>query len=293
MAVRKLDKFINDIVNKLFPALRESSMNLIMYNDPVYSSTTVNTYAGDLDDDRVRLEISSNHVELKDYVDDNAVFATIYYKGKGTKVGVLNLDDINECVGLIYATLYELGYRTKDDLEKEQKEKEEKKKAEEEKKKAEAQRKREERKVRQQAELVAQEDNEEPEEEFSPEEESKNSINEASKDFDLYLEKLQNINDTKSLMMANISFSNGENSFKVINVDMNYIDKETCLVITTGIKPRVKQEVTWDRAKNYLIKVTEKVTGIISIGASDPNGKDINIDDLKDDSDNVDLDINI
>ena len=118
MAVRKLDKFIDDIENKLFPALKESSMNLIMYNDPIYNSTTINTYAGDLDDDRIRLEISSNHVELKDYIDDNAVFATIYYKGKGSKVGVLNLDDINECVGLIYATLYDMGYRTQEDRDR-------------------------------------------------------------------------------------------------------------------------------------------------------------------------------
>ncbi len=290
MAVRKLDKFINDIVNKLFPALRESSMNLIMYNDPVYSSATVNTYAGDLGDDRIKMEISSNHVELKDYINDNAIFATIYWKGRGSKIGVLNLDDINECVGLIYATLYELGYRTNEDLEKEKKEKEEKLKAEENKKKAELEKKREERKAKQQAEINNQE---EPDEEISPEEESANSIKEASNDFDLYLDKLQDINNKESMMMANISFNTENTTFKVINVDMTYISDKDCFVETNGIKPKIKEQVEWNRAKNYIIKVAEKVKGILSIGASGPNGEEINIEDLKNDSDNIDLDINI
>ncbi len=290
MAVRKLDKFINDIVNKLFPALRESSMNLIMYNDPVYSSATVNTYAGDLGDDRIKMEISSNHVELKDYINDNAIFATIYWKGRGSKIGVLNLDDINECVGLIYATLYELGYRTPEDLEKEKKEKEEKLKAEEDKKKAELEKKREERKAKQQAEINNQE---EPDEEISPEEESANSIKEASNDFDLYLDKLQDINNKESMMMANISFNTENTTFKVINIDMTYISDKDCFVETNGIKPKIKEQVEWSRAKNYIIKVAEKVQGILSIGASGPNGEEINIEDLKNDSDNIDLDINI
>ena len=290
MAVRKLDKFINDIVNKLFPALRESSMNLIMYNDPVYSSATVNTYAGDLGDDRIKMEISSNHVELKDYINDNAIFATIYWKGRGSKIGVLNLDDINECVGLIYATLYELGYRTPEDLEKEKKEKEEKLKAEEDKKKAELEKKREERKAKQQAEIDNQE---EPEEEISPEEESANSIKEASNNFDLYLDKLQDINSKESMIMANISFNTENTTFKVINVDMTYASDKDCFVETNGIKPKIKEQVEWNRAKNYIIKVAEKVKGILSIGASGPNGEEINIEDLKNDSDNIDLDINI
>lgn len=291
MAVRKLDKFIDDIENKLFPALKESSMNLIMYNDPIYNSTTINTYAGDLDDDRIRLEISSNHVELKDYIDDNAVFATIYYKGKGSKVGVLNLDDINECVGLIYATLYDMGYRTQEDRDREKQELIDKQKAEEEKKRAEAERKKQERAAKQQAELAQQED--EPDEGVPPEEESIDSIEEASQNFDLYLDKLQDIDNTDSMMIANISFNTDENTFKLINVDMKYVNENSCFVTTNGISPRVKQEVTWDRAKNYIIKIAEKVTGVLSIGAMDPNGKEINIEDLKNDSDNVNLDINI
>ena len=295
MAVRKLDKFIPEIVNKLFPALRES-IGLNLYDDPVYSSTTINTYAGDLDDIRVKLEISSNHVELEDYVDQNAVFATIYYGTRGAKVGVLNLDDINECVGLIYSTLYELGFRTQDDIDKEKKEKEEKERQEQEKKKAEAERKRQERKARQQAEEEKEKlrrEQQPEEDELSPEEETEESLKEAMSDFNLYLDKLKKINSQKSVMIANISFNNSENNYKVINIDMNYIDENNCLVETNGINPQVKKEVSWTKAKNYISKVTEAVKGVISIDAMGPEGKEIDISDSQEDTDGVNLDFNL
>ena len=295
MAIRKLDKFLNTITNKLFPALRES-IGLNLYDDPVYSSTTINTYAGELGDTRVKLEVSSNHVELEDYADQNAVFVTIYYGTRGAKVGVLNLDDINECVGLIYSTLYELGFRTPEDIDKEKKEKEEKERQEQEKKRAEAERKREERKARQQAEEEKEklkQEQQPKEDEISPEEESEQSLKEAMSDFNLYLDKLKDINSQKSVIIANISFSSSENSFKVINIDMNYIDKDNCLVETNGINPQVKKEVSWTKAKNYISKVTKAVNGVIAIDALGPEGEEINISDSQEDTDGVNLDFNL
>ena len=292
MAVRKLDKFLNTITNRLFPALRES-IGLNIYDDPVYSSTTINTYAGDLGDTRVKLEISSNHIELSDYVDQNTVFATIYYKARGAKIGVLNLDDISECVGLIYATLYELGFRTQDDIDKEKRDKEEKERQEQEKKKAEAERKREERKARQQAEEEKLKQNEPKEDEISPEEETKQSLEEAMSDFDIYLDKLKNINSKKSIIITNISFGASGNSFKIININMNYIDEENCLVETNGINPQVKKEVSWAKAKNYISKVTKAVNGVIAIDALGPEGEEINISDSQEDTDGINLDFNL
>ena len=286
MAVRKLDKFINTITQKLFPALRES-IGLNLYSDPVYSSPTVNTYAGELGPDRVRMEISSNHIELADYANMNTIFATIYYKGRGSKIGVLNLDDINECVGLVYATLYELGYRTPSDLEKEQKEKEEKAKAEEEKKKAEIERQREIRKAKQQAE--EEKEQKEPENIISPKEESEQSINEVNKNFDKYLSKLIEINSMESKMIANIIVNSENTSYKVINIEMIYISKSKCYIETNGINPKIEKTVTWNNAKNYIIKVAEAVTGVISLDILGPNGEDIDTED----SDSVKLNIDI
>lgn len=295
MAVRKLDKFIDDITNKLFPALKDSSMHMIMYNDPIYSSSTVNTYGGDLGDDRVKMEISSNHVELENYINDNAVFATIYYKGKGSKVGVLNLDDINECVGLIYATLYDIGYRTPEDLEKERKEKEEKDKAEKEKKNAEIEKKRQERMARQQAELAAQEDEEESEEDNSEQikEDSEESIKESSENFDLFLNDIKFKDDKGSIINALISFETSESRFKVLNIDMTYINKDDCIVKTEGIKPVVNTKVTWDRAKSYMTNVAEKVTGMLTVSAVDSQGVSLNLDELKNDADNFNIGVQI
>lgn len=294
MAVRKLDKFVNTITQKLFPALKET-LNINIYNDPVYSSETVNTYAGETipDDTRIKLEISSNHVELVDYIDQNVVFATIYYKARGSKVGVLNLDDINECVGLIYSTLYELGFRTQDDLEKEKREKEEKAKAEEEKKKAEAQRKREERKAKQDAEEKERlQKEQEPIEQISPEEESEQSIKESLHNFDLYLNKLRDINSPKSIIIANISFGDN-NNFRLINIDMHYINNKICLVETNGINPKVNKEVTWRKAKNYISKVARALTGILSIEAIGGNGKEIDINELQDNTNGIDLNFSL
>ena len=288
MAVRKLDKYINDIENKLFPALKES-INLIMYNDPVYASPTVNTYAGDLYEDRVKMEVSSNHVELADYTDKNAIFATIYYKSRGSKIGVLNLDDINECVGLIYATLYELGFRTPEDLEKEKKEKEEKEKVEYERKKAEAEKKRQERKARQQAEQ--DKEKEEIINDISIEEESKKSIEEELPKFDIYLNKLKEINSKDSFIINNISVQQDVKSYKVINITAKYIDKDNCFVETNGINPKIEKEVSWKKTKDYIKKVTEKVTGVLSVDAIGPDGKEINIEELK--NNDINLDINL
>ena len=293
MAVRKLDKFIDDITKKLFPALKQQ-LNLTMYDNPVYTSTTVNTYTGDLEDDTIRMEISSNHVELEHYVDNNAVFATIYYKGKGSKVGVLNLDDINECVDLIYATLYELGYRTPEDLEREKKEKEKKEKEEKEKEAAEIEKKRHARKVRQLADLGAQEDiGDEEDNSEQIKEESEESIKESSENFDLFLNDIKFKDDKGSIINALISFETSDSKFKVLNIDMTYVNKDDCIVKTEGIKPVVNTKVSWDRAKSYMINVAEKVIGSLAVSAVDSQGISLNLDELKNDADNFDIGVQI
>lgn len=295
MAVRKINKLTKTIVNGLFPALNES-IGLSMYSDPITMTDTIATYAGDLKDKRVKLEFSSNHIELSDYNSNSVVFTTVYYGFRGTKVGVLNLTDINECVGLIYAGLYELGFRTDEDLEREKQEKEEKERQEKEAKKAEEEKKLAEKRARQQAEeekerLAREQREQEPE--VTPEEEMQQSIEEGKSDFDKYLSKLKQTNSQKSQIMANISFSTDVNSFRVINIDMFYRDQDFCLVQTTGINPKVDKEVTWDKAKAYIFKVTEAVKGVISIGATGADGEEIDISDMSDDSDNIDVGFNL
>ena len=295
MAIIKIDKFTKLIVNNLFPALQES-LGIKMYASPVTSSSTIVTYTGDLGNDRVKLEFSSNHVELASYQKENAVFLTIYYRARGTKAGILNLDNIDECVELIYAALYELGYRSEEDLEKERQEKEEKEKLELEKKRAEEDRL----KQAKRAEQIADEEKErlakeqrDKEPSLTPEEETEQSIKEAESDFDKYLFKLKQINTQNSQIIASISFETNNNNYRVVSVDMFYITADLCLVQTTGINPKIDKTARWDKAKEYIMKVTRAVNGVISLGAVDENNEDIDISDLEDDSNNVNVDFDI
>ena len=85
MAIRQISKYIKNIQIKLFPALK-NNYNLDMNENPTNISTTLATFNGQLNDNRVILEFSSNHVDLTDYQNQNVIFLTIYYKSRGTKV---------------------------------------------------------------------------------------------------------------------------------------------------------------------------------------------------------------
>lgn len=288
MAVKEIKPYLKPIQRNLIPALN-SELGLELSNTPVNIRTTKVSYSGELADTRVILDFSSNHVDLTDY-DKNSLFVYVYYGANGTEAGIINITNISEAVEQIYSALYELGYRSEQDLADEKaRQDEEKRKAEEEQKAKEEKR----RKARDLENIEnKQEPTEEPVEQISPAEESAESITEFKDEFDKYLNVLKDESAINGQIMSSVSISTSENQFKLINIDMYYISPSLCLVQTSGINPKVDKAVTWDKAKNYIIKVAEKLQGTISTSAVDANGKEIIIDE-EDTSNDVDLDVNI
>lgn len=268
MAIRQISKYIKDIQTKLFPALK-NNYNLDMNENPTNISTTLATFNGQIDGDRIIFEFSSNHKDLADYPNEPVLFLYLYLNYKGTKAGIINLNNINEAVEIIYAALYELGYRTQEDInkEKERKRQEKEKKIQDEK----------ERMQRRKEELLNQPEDDEENEVNNEENETQSSLLEMNNNFDRYLSILQQSNQINSQINATISYLSESNNYKIVNVYIYYITRTQCLVQTEGIKPKIDQQTTWDKAKNYLNKVTEKINGVIVLSAMDENGNDIEL----------------
>lgn len=284
MAVRKIQPYIKTIQQSLFPEL-SSRLNINMITTPYSSSATLATFKGRLENKEITLEFSSNHRDL----DENSktdLFLYLYYNYKGTKVGIINITDLEECVDLIFIALSDLGYKSQEDIELE---KEQKRKAEEEKarKEKEELQKRKEDLLRQ-----TQQDEEEPEEEL-PDTESEDSIEESQVIFDKYLTELRKSNQPNSYINAGISYSTSESSFKMINIMMFYVSSKLCLVQTEGIKPKIDQTTSWEKAKDYVFKVADKINGVVSVVAADEDGKDIILNPEEDNSEDLDTGINL
>ena len=93
--------------------------------------------------------------------------------------------------------------------------------------------------------------------------------------------------------------SNNNLKGKFLGVDLYYIGGNQCLMQTNQITPKIDQVTTWDKAKNYCLKVAEKFNGSMSIYAVDHNGKEIELtqDELNtvsgEDSDSIDTGISL
>lgn len=286
MAIRQINKYLEDLQTKLFPALQDS-YNLIINESPTKVSNTLATFVGQIDGDRVILEFSSNHRDLSDYNNEPVLFLYLYYKSKGTKAGIINLNNIDEALDIIYASLYSLGYRSQEDIEEERRkiEKDKEKKIQDEK----------ERLKKRKEELLSQPEEEKDDDIDNEEDESESSLVEMNSDFDRYLSILKENNQPNSQINATISYPSDDNNFKVVNVYIFYITKNQCLVQTEGIKPKIDQQSTWEKAKNYLINVTKKINGVIVLSAFDENGKEIILksDDTIESNNDSDLDLGI
>lgn len=292
MAVRQINKYIKDIQTKLFPALK-NSYNLNMSENPTNISTTLATFNGQLDDNRVIFEFSSNHRDLADYSSNEPVlYLNLYFNYKGTKAGIINLNEINESLEIIYAALYELGYRSQEQLnkEKEQKQKELEKQKQDELSKI--------KQKRQQIdlELLNKDEIEDSEENDNYQQEVEDSLNEINSDFDLYKNQLIKLNELDSSITIVIALPpNVDIKNKFINIVCSYVNKDICFVSTDNINPPVNQEVSWDRAKNYILKVIEKLNATSSLYASDSEGKTIELSSEEDEeeSDGIESGIEI
>lgn len=284
--MRTIDSYIKLIEKDLFPALY-NKIGLKMNTAPITKMNTIVTYNGDLENKTVTLEFSSNHKELADYFNTKSLFVTLYYNAKGTQAGVIDLDYIDSCVEIIYSALYELGYRSQEDIEEDRKKEEErlrKEKQEELKKKQDEEKRKE---------LISYNTNydeieNEPEDDLSSEE----SIEEFEKDFDMYLDYFNKKGESNSSLEVSIGYSKKQSTVSFVSVDCFYISSNKCLVQTHSISPEIDKAVSWDSAKDYIIKVAQKLDGVISTAAYDPEGNSIELE-KSDDSNNVNLGIDI
>ena len=275
MAVRTINKFIKPLQNSLFPALR-NQLGMELGNTPIDNRATIATFAGTLSDNRVLLEFSSNHVELQQDLDRPVLFVKTFYGSGGNEAGVIDLNNIDEAVDQIYAALYELGYRSEQDLADEEAERQENERKAAEEKELQKQKEKEDKEKRR-AELYAEEPNEEQADEEVEQEDYQESINESLELFDRYLNVLKDENAINSQIMISISISKGDNDFSILGINMFYISSAMCLVQTNKINPKIDKATSWEKAKDYCKKVAEKVEGTMSIEAVYENGADVNL----------------
>ena len=284
--MRNIDPYIKLIQGNLFPALY-NSLGLKMNTTPTNKMNTIATYNGDLENSNVTLEFSSNHKELADYVNTNSVFVTLYYNAKATQVGIIDLDDIDSCVEIIYSSLYELGYRSAEDIEEEKRKEEEKKQKEREKQEKEKEAKKKE------LELYRNLSNFEDDVDDSNDvEDTETSIEEANADFDMYLDYFNEKAESNTNMEISIGYEKRPGSVSFVYIECFYINSTKCLLQNSGISPEIDKVVSWDSAKDYMNKVAEKLNGVISISAYNPDGSNIELERPKD-SNNVNLGIDI
>lgn len=279
---QSVSKYMKIIINDLLPALEKSIEKLSINTNPIRYINTIAEFSGTLNDRRIILEFSSNDSRLDD-ASDSSVFCSIYYKESKEDAGIIDLVDIQSCVEMIVGALYDLGYKSSEDLAKEKADQEAKEKEEYEKKMAEEKKRKE--------QLYNEPSNDSSEEEqISPEEESIQSINDFSIMFDKYLKALINLAQIGSSMIVIIAVGDDKTKIKLLNITLTYISSNTCLIETEGINPKVNKTVTWDKAKNYCINVAKKVNGVISIDVMDEEGKAV---DIYDDEENQDIDVNV
>lgn len=270
-----------------------------MYNKPFMQDKVTVSYNGDTyDGERLRLYFNCIHSEL-DEENKSEVFVDAEYNSNYFPIGKIDINQGQDSAEIIYASLYEEGYRTEQDKEQD-KEQAEKEQAEKEKKdKAALENKKKERQEWKQAQMVQPSEDSETEE--NPEE-VKESQEEFSRLFDIYLDRLKKINQLNgsiiiSIMITDDSSDNLKGKF--LGVDLYYIGETQCLMQTNQITPKIDQVTTWDKAKNYCLKVAEKFNGSMSIYGVDHNGKEIELtqDELNtvsgEDSDSIDTGITL
>lgn len=296
-AKRNIDDYIPLLLKNVFPQLQQFGIN--MYNKPFMQDKVTVSYNGDTyDGERLRLYFNCIHSEL-DEENKSEVFVDAEYNSNYFPIGKIDINQGQDSAEIIYASLYEEGYRTEQDKEQD-KEQAEKEQAEKEKKdKAALEKKKKERQEWKQAQMVQPSEDSEMEE--NPEE-VKESQEEFSRLFDIYLDRLKKINQLNgsiiiSIMITDDSSNNLKGKF--LGVDLYYIGETQCLMQTNQITPKIDQVTTWDKAKNYCLKVAEKFNGSMSIYGVDHNGKEIELtqDELNtvsgEDSDSIDTGITL
>lgn len=244
-------KFLDTIEQELLPAM-ESKYNLQMYQKPVMERPVSVTYSGqDLSNKtRVMFQFNSEYKDEKEQLLDNQLFATVFYGFAGAKAGVIDINNIDEASEILYSSLYELGYRTSDDIEEDKQKAEQKKQQEKEAKEKEIEKAREKAKARH--ELMSNkpdtgEEDEENEEDNSDEVTFTQALSELLKEFKARHEINSNLHFT---------FTNPDSPKDVYDVDVYYVTYNKALVQSDYLK--LDKVYNLDDIENFLISQYEK-----------------------------------
>ena len=295
---RNINNYIPSLLKNVFPQLQQFGIN--MYDRPFMQDKVTVSYNGETyDNERLRLYFNCIHSELE-ADNESEIFVDCEYNSNYFPIGKIDINQGQSAAEIVYSALYEEGYRTEQDKEQD-KAQAEKEKAEKEQKEKEAlEKKKKDRQAWKQSLLPKEEPQDEVQEE-NPEE-IKESQEEFSKLFDIYLNRLRELNQPNGSIVTSIMITDTSNNNlkgKFLGVDLYYIGGNQCLMQTNQITPKIDQVTTWDKAKNYCLKVAEKFNGSMSIYGTDHNGKEIELtqDELNtvsgEDSDSIDTGISL
>ena len=250
-----------------------------MYDRPFMQDRVTISYNGETyDNNHLRLYFNCIHSEL-DESNESEIFVDCEYNSNYFPIGKINVNQGQEAAEIIYSSLYEEGYRTEQDKQKDKEQAEKEKIEQQRKQKEDLEKRRKERQAWKQSQ-VPQEKEPDEKEQVDDQQEIKESQEKFSKLYDIYLGRLQELgqlngNITISIMIADTSERNLQGKF--LGIDLFYIGGNQCLMQTNQITPKIDQVTTWDKAKNYCLKVAEKFNGSMSIYAMDSNGKEIEL----------------
>lgn len=302
---QSISKYTNIIQNRLFPELK-SKLGIDMYTEPTHISSTTALYNGNIDTEQdnktIGLYFYSNHVALQSYDSkDPVVFIRISYAGTVEDGGILDLSNINDCVDIIYVDIYEEGFRTSDDM------KEDAKKAEEERQQVELEKQKKEKEAEERRKAnIADELEKEKQQELEDKQTAHNNriaanreVRQSIKDFDKLFDKnldyLISRNEIGDKMEIVFTFTrkNKENEVSFVYLDATYISSNMCLAQADKFNPKVDTTTTWDKIKQYCKTVASKIKSTLGIILYDKDGEILELPEDEDNSNNIDIGINI
>lgn len=132
----KIRDYIPILKQNIIPAM-SNTYDIYFKLEPIMLRPTSVSYMGfDKSNNRIILEFNSEYQSNeKSLLQSNQLFSTVFFGFSGTKAGVLDITNTEESIEILYSALYELGFRTSQDIQDEkdkaEKEKEEKRLAKE------------------------------------------------------------------------------------------------------------------------------------------------------------------
>lgn len=116
---KNIKEYSKDIVNNLFPLLKEFGLN--MYSNPMTSQPGKLVYAGQLDGKQVQIAFFSSYTDNEEIGEgENNLFCKISYNSRMKDVGYIDVstpENADNAFSMITKTLEELGYKTEADKE--------------------------------------------------------------------------------------------------------------------------------------------------------------------------------